>query len=94
MAGSARPKCHPPPMPPLRSRGGIQPFRISGNATELIVATVARLDPLIAPKPAQPLIEAKANPPRRWPTNFAATSKKSRLAPAAKHRCAMSRNKR
>jgi len=31
-------------------------LRISGSATELTVATVARLDPLIAPKPAQPPI--------------------------------------
>ena len=37
-----------------------------------MVATVARLEPLIAPKPAQPTIEASARPPGLWPTNLVA----------------------
>ena len=60
--------------------------------TALIVATVARLDPLIAPNPAQPPIEAMASPPRLCPTSRAASPKKSPLAPAAKHSCAISMN--
>jgi hypothetical protein len=46
----------------------------------------------MAPNPAQPAMEASANPPRLWPIKRAAASKKSRLAPAAKHRCAINRN--
>jgi hypothetical protein len=67
-------------------------WRISGSATEVTVATVARLDPLIAPNPAHPPIEASASPPRRWPRNAAAALKKSRLAPAAKQIWAISKN--
>ena len=57
-----------------------------------MVAAVARLEPLTAPNPAHPAIVASASPPRRCPTRQAAAPKKSRLAPAAKQKCAMSRN--
>gem|GEM_PF-4026349 len=90
--GTSEPSVPPAASAPAAKPGWYLARRISGRAAAPTVATVARLEPLMAPKPAHPAMDASARPPRRCPTKRAATSKKSRLAPAAKHKCAMSRN--
>lgn len=43
--------------------------RIGGNATLVMVAADARLDPEMAAKPPQAKIVETARPPRTWPMN-------------------------
>ena len=64
------PRVEPQAMDPQDSIGLYLKLDIWGNATVVMVAAVAVLDPQMAAKAAQAMMVAMAIPPRIWPTHL------------------------
>ncbi len=68
--GMTTPRVEPQAMAPHESMGLYLKLDIWGNATVVMVAAVAVLDPQMAAKAAQAIMVAMAMPPRIWPTHL------------------------